>query len=89
MNQRCTNIAARHALYSENVGMQEKFFACTTCLQKTLSMELLLEIHKLSWLMGASKKSEFAQMQGAEKISQRRICNICQQEIFPATRQLR
>jgi len=35
--------------------------------------------------MGASKNSEFAQMQGAEKTSQRRICMICKQEIFPAT----
>jgi hypothetical protein len=37
---------------------------------------------------GASKNSEFAQMQGAGKISQRRICLICQQEIFFATPQL-
>jgi hypothetical protein len=32
--------------------------------------------------MGASKNLEFAQMQGAEKISQRRIWFICKQEIF-------
>jgi len=32
--------------------------------------------------MGASKKPEFAQMQGAEKILQRRIWVICKQEIF-------
>ena len=38
--------------------------------------------------MGASKNSEFAQMQGAKKISQRRICAICKQEIFSATQQL-
>jgi hypothetical protein len=37
---------------------------------------------------GASKNSEFAQMQGAENISQRRICMICKQEIFHATQQL-
>jgi hypothetical protein len=37
---------------------------------------------------GASKNSEFAQMQGAEEISQRRICLICKQEIFYATQQL-
>jgi hypothetical protein len=36
-------------------------------------------------LEGAYKNSEFAQMQGAEKISQRRIWLICQQEIFSAT----
>jgi hypothetical protein len=34
---------------------------------------------------GASKNSEFAQMQGAEKISPRRIWIICKQEIFSAT----
>ena len=45
---------------------------------KTLSLEM----------MGASKNSEFAQMQGAEKISQRRICGICKQEIISATQQL-
>ncbi len=39
-------------------------------------------------LQGTSKNSEFAQMQGAVKISQRRICVICKQEIFPATQQL-
>src|SRR4030067_3873446 len=39
-------------------------------------------------LLGASKNSEFAQMQGAEKISQRRIWMICKQEIFSATQQL-
>ncbi len=38
--------------------------------------------------MGASKNSEFAQMQGAEKISPRRIWGICKQEIFSATQQL-
>ena len=38
--------------------------------------------------MGASKNSEFAQMQGEEKISQPRIYMICKQEIFPATPQL-
>jgi len=32
--------------------------------------------------MGISKNSEFAQMQGAERILQRRICMICKQEIF-------
>jgi len=32
--------------------------------------------------MGAIKKLEFAQMQGAEKILQRRIWVICKQEIF-------
>ncbi len=37
---------------------------------------------------GTSKNSEFAQMQGAEKISQRRICLICKQEIFFVTQQL-
>jgi hypothetical protein len=38
--------------------------------------------------MGASKNLEFAQMQGAEKISQRGIWSICKQEIFSATPQL-
>ncbi len=38
--------------------------------------------------MGTSKKSEFAQMQGAEKISPRRIWFICKQGIFYATQQL-
>jgi hypothetical protein len=33
--------------------------------------------------MDASKNSEFAQMQGAEKILLRRIGMICKQEIFP------
>ena len=33
--------------------------------------------------MGASKKPEFAQMQGAEKVLQRPIWAICEQEIFP------
>jgi len=33
-------------------------------------------------IKGASKNSEFAQMQGAERISPRRICLICKQEIF-------
>jgi hypothetical protein len=42
----------------------------------------------LHFLEGASKNSEFAQMQGAEKISQRRIWVICKQEIFYATQQL-
>jgi hypothetical protein len=37
---------------------------------------------------GASRNSEFAQMQGAEKISLRRIWMICKQEIFSATQQL-
>jgi hypothetical protein len=37
---------------------------------------------------GASKNSEFAQMQGAEKISQRSIWVICKQEIISATQQL-
>jgi hypothetical protein len=32
--------------------------------------------------MGTSKNSEFAQMEGAGKISPRRICLICKQEIF-------
>ena len=32
--------------------------------------------------MDTPKNSEFAQMQGAEKISPRRICFICKQEIF-------
>ncbi len=30
--------------------------------------------------MGASQNPEFARMQGAEKISPRRICVICEQE---------
>jgi len=38
--------------------------------------------------MGASENSEFAQMQGVEKISPRRIWGICKQEIFYATQQL-
>ncbi len=37
---------------------------------------------------GISKNSEFAQMQGVEKMSPRCICVICKQEIFSATRQL-
>lgn len=37
--------------------------------------------------MGTSKNSEFAQMQGAEKNSQRSIWLICKQEIFSATQQ--
>ena len=39
-------------------------------------------------MMGTSKNSEFAQMQGAEKISPRRIWGTCKQEIFSATPQL-
>ena len=39
-------------------------------------------------MMGTSKNSEFAQMQGAKKISPRRIWVICKQEIFFATQQL-
>ncbi len=39
-------------------------------------------------VQGASKNSEFAQMQGVGKISQRRIYLICKQEIFLATQQL-
>ena len=35
-----------------------------------------------------SKNSDFARMQGAEKVSPRRICFICKQEIFYATPQL-
>jgi hypothetical protein len=35
--------------------------------------------------MGASKNSEFALMQDAEKILPRRIWAICKQEIFCAT----
>ena len=38
--------------------------------------------------MDAFKNLEFAQMQGAEEISQRRICAICKQEIYSATQQL-
>ncbi len=38
--------------------------------------------------MGTSKNLEFAQMQDAGKILQRRICVICKPEIFPATQQL-
>jgi hypothetical protein len=38
--------------------------------------------------MGASKNADFAQMQGAEKISPRGIWMICKQEIFSATQQL-
>ncbi|MCR4302890.1 MAG: hypothetical protein NUV63_01510, partial [Gallionella sp.] len=37
---------------------------------------------KKSYIKGTSKNSEFAQMQGAQKISQRRIWMICKQEIF-------
>jgi hypothetical protein len=39
-------------------------------------------------MMGTSKNLEFTQMQGVEKILQRRIWVICQQEIFSATQQL-
>ena len=39
-------------------------------------------------LKGASKNSEFAQMQGAGKILQRDIRLICKQEISPATQKL-
>lgn len=39
-------------------------------------------------LKGTSKNSKFTQMQGAEKISRRRIYMICKQEIFSATQQL-
>ena len=39
-------------------------------------------------MMGASKNSKFAKMQGAEKISQRSIGIICKQEIFSVTQQL-
>jgi hypothetical protein len=39
-------------------------------------------------LLGAFKNADFAQMQGAEKISQRGILMICKQEIFSATQQL-
>jgi hypothetical protein len=42
----------------------------------------------LTELKGTSKNSEFAQMQGAEKILPRRIGFICKQEIFYATQQL-
>ena len=38
--------------------------------------------------MGVSKNSEFALMQGVEKISPRRIWAICKQDIFFATQQL-
>jgi hypothetical protein len=38
--------------------------------------------------MGTSKSSEFALMQGVEKISPRSIWTICKQEIFSATQQL-
>ncbi|MGA8149058.1 MAG: hypothetical protein WB870_16005 [Gallionellaceae bacterium] len=40
------------------------------------------------FIEGTSKNSEFAQIQGAETISLRRICVICKQEIFSATQQL-
>jgi hypothetical protein len=61
------------------VGMfLEKFARLTNKLQRRND-----DIH-----LGASKNSEFAQMQGAEKISQRRIWIICKQEIFSATQQL-
>ena len=46
-------------------------------------MKTIISIYK-----GASKNSEFAQMQGVEKISQRRIWTICKQEIFYTTQQL-
>jgi len=36
----------------------------------------------MSSVLVASKNSEFAQMQGAEKILPRRIWMICKQEIF-------
>jgi hypothetical protein len=39
-------------------------------------------------MTGASKNSEFAQMQGAEKILSRRTWVICKQEIFYAMKQL-
>jgi len=39
-------------------------------------------------IKGTSKNSEFAQMQGAEKILQRSIWFIYKQEIFSATQQL-
>ncbi len=39
-------------------------------------------------MIGTSKNSEFAKMQGVKKISPRRICDIGKQEIFYATRQL-
>ncbi|MDP1636238.1 MAG: hypothetical protein Q8L69_16340, partial [Gallionellaceae bacterium] len=58
-------------------------------------------LHRRHSMMGISKNSEFAQMQGAKKIcehplrglpaypaSPRRIWVICKQEIFYATRQL-
>jgi len=38
--------------------------------------------------VGTSKNPEFTQMQGAVKISLRRVYLICKQEIFPATQQL-
>ncbi|TAJ78937.1 MAG: hypothetical protein EPO42_07035 [Gallionellaceae bacterium] len=34
------------------------------------------------YIKGVSKNADFAQMQGAEKISPRRIWMICKQEIF-------
>ncbi len=37
------------------------------------------------FIKGAFKNSEFAQMQGAEKILQRGICFICKQLIFSVT----
>jgi hypothetical protein len=33
--------------------------------------------------LGISKNSEFAQMQGVEKISQRRICEYVSKKFFP------
>ncbi|HUV98886.1 MAG TPA: hypothetical protein VMV88_01910, partial [Gallionella sp.] len=43
--------------------------------------------HKMH-MSGTSENSEFAQMQGAGKVSQRRIWVICKQETFSATPQL-
>ena len=46
-----------------------------------------MKVHDLK-CKGASKNSEFAQMQGVEEISQRSIWVICKQEISSATQQL-
>jgi hypothetical protein len=61
---------------------------CMFCFPITVYKKMPNSTTYIEYLMGASKNSEFAQMQGAEKISPRRICFICKQEIFYATQQL-
>jgi hypothetical protein len=61
--------------------MQSKFHSDSTAPARfKIQKGAILPEGSVRHCKGASKNADFAQMQGAEKISQRRIWMICKQE---------